>query len=338
MPAAEPLGSRLRARAQRLRRGSSTKISMNFFSKTLDKLKGALSKTAAVLNTDVRTLFIPGRQIDDAFLSEMEEKFIRADMGVKNVQRIVGEVREQWRLGKIKNGEDAERIVREQLLAMFPQQDRELRFAPMGPTVILVAGVNGAGKTTSIAKLAWMLKDQMKKKVMVAASDTFRAAAVDQLTIWADRLGVEIVKHKMGADPAAVAYDACEAAKARGLDVLIVDTAGRLHTQENLMRELTKIRDVVSKRIEGAPHEVLLVLDATSGQNAILQAKNFGAAINVTGIMLAKLDGTAKGGVVMAIKDQLNIPVKFVGLGETPQDIETFDPGRFVDALFGENV
>src|SRR3984885_1671124 len=173
---------------------------MRFFSKTLDKLKGALSKTAAVLNTDVRTLFVPGRQIDDAFLTEMEEKFIRADMGVKNVQRIVGEVRERWRAGKIKNGEDAERVVREQLLAMFPRQDRELRFAPTGPTVILVAGVNGAGKTTSIAKLAWMLKDQMHKKVMVAASDTFRAGAVHQLSLWAERIGVEIVKHKQGSD------------------------------------------------------------------------------------------------------------------------------------------
>jgi fused signal recognition particle receptor len=311
---------------------------MSFFSKTLDKLKGALSKTAQVLNTDVRTLFIPGRQIDDAFLAEMEEKFIRADMGVKNVQRIVGEVRDRWQIGKIKNAEDAERVVREQLLEMFPRINRELRFAPTGPTVILVAGVNGAGKTTSIAKLAWLLKNQMKKKVMVAASDTFRAAAVDQLTIWAERIGVEIVKHKMGADPAAVAYDACEAAKAREFDVLIVDTAGRLHTQENLMRELTKIRDVVSRRIDGAPHEVLLVLDSTTGQNAILQAKNFGKAIDVTGIVLAKLDGSAKGGVVMAIKEQLDIPVKFVGLGETPEDIETFDPQRFVDALFGERA
>jgi fused signal recognition particle receptor len=177
----------------------------------------------------------------------------------------------------------------------------------------------------------------MNKKVMVCASDTFRAAAVDQLTIWADRLGVEIIKHKMGADPAAVAFDACEAAKARGIDFLIVDTAGRLHTQDNLMRELIKIRDVVARRIEGAPHEVLLVLDATSGQNAIQQAKMFGQAINVTGIILAKLDGTAKGGVVIAIREQLNIPVKFVGLGEKPEDIETFDPIRFIKALFGED-
>jgi fused signal recognition particle receptor len=312
---------------------------MGFFSKTLDKLKGALRKTAAVLNTDVRTLFIPGRQIDEAALVEWEAKLLQADMGVKPVGRMIGEIRENWRMGKIKNGEEAEQIVRDQILAILtrvPASERELRMAASGPTVILVAGINGAGKTTSIAKLAWILKNQMHKKVMVCASDTFRAAAVDQLTIWSERIGVEIVKHKMGADPAAVAYDACEAAKSRGMDVLIVDTAGRLHTQDHLMRELTKIRDVVAKRIGGAPHEVLLVLDATTGQNAIQQAKHFSAAIGVTGILLAKLDGTAKGGVVISIHDQLNIPVKFVGLGETPEDIETFDPQRFVAALFGE--
>src|SRR3954470_16729907 len=309
---------------------------MAFFSKTIDKLKGALRKTAEVLNTDVRTLFIPGRQLDDAFLDEMEEKFIRADMGVRRAEKLKVEVRERWRLGRIKNAEDAEGVVREQLIAMFPAEDRELKFAASGPTVILVAGVNGAGKTTSIAKLAWILKEQMGKKVMVCASDTFRAAAVDQLTIWAQRIGVEIVKHKMGADPAAVAYDACEAAKARGFDVLIVDTAGRLHTQDHLMRELTKIRDVVAKRIDGAPHEVLLVLDATTGQNAVQQAKNFQQAIAVTALFVAKLDGSAKAGFVFAIKDQLNLPVKFIGLGETPQDIESFDPARFVAALFGE--
>src|SRR5947207_3051131 len=310
---------------------------MAFFSKTLDKLKGALRKTKEVLNTDVRTLFIPGRQIDDAFLTDTEEKLIRADMGVANVTRIIGDIRERWRLGKIRNQDEAGQIFRDDLTRGWGgPETRELKFAPSGPTVIMVAGVNGAGKTTSIAKLAALLKDRMGKKVMVCASDTFRAAAVDQLTIWADRIGVDIVKHKSGADPSAVAYDACEAAKTRGIDVLIVDTAGRLHTQEHLMRELTKIRDVVAKRIEGAPHEVLLVLDATTGQNAIQQAKHFSAAVNVTGIILAKLDGTAKGGVVLAIKNQLNIPVKFVGLGETPQDIETFDPARFVDALFGE--
>lgn len=307
---------------------------MGFFSKTLDKLKGALRKTAQVLNTDVRTLFVPGRQINEDFLQEMEEKLLQADLGVNNVSRIVTEVREKWRLGKIKNADDCLSIVRTQLASNWPATDRELKMAATGPTVILVAGINGAGKTTSISKLAWLLKTQMKKKVMLCASDTFRAAAVDQLTIWAERLGVDIIKHKMGADPAAVAYDACEAARSRGVDVLIVDTAGRLHTQDHLMRELIKIRDVVAKRIPGAPHEVMLVLDATSGQNAITQAKLFSQAINVTGIFLAKLDGTAKGGVVIAIREQLNLPVKFVGLGETPEDIETFDPERFVDALF----
>ena len=309
---------------------------MGFFSKTLDKLKGALKKTAAVLNTDVRTLFVPGRQIDQAFLDEVEQKFLQADMGVVRVEKLVTEIRERWRLGRIRNASEAESVLREQLLEGWANVDRELRMAPSGPTVILVAGINGAGKTTSIAKLAWLLKNQMHKSVLVCASDTFRAAAVEQLSIWAGRLGVDIVKHKMGSDPAAVAYDACERAKARGVDVVIVDTAGRLHTQDHLMRELTKIRDVVAKRIEGAPHEVLLVLDATTGQNAIQQAKHFSAAIGITGLFVAKLDGTAKGGVVIAIRDQLNIPVKFIGLGETPEDIETFDPGRFVSALFGE--
>ncbi|HEX8522276.1 MAG TPA: signal recognition particle-docking protein FtsY [Tepidisphaeraceae bacterium] len=310
---------------------------MGFFSKTLDKLKGALKKTSEVLNTDVRTLFIPGRQINDEFLTETEEKLIRADLGVANVTRIIAVIRDRWRLGKIRNQDEAGQIFREELVRGWGSPEtRELKFATAGPTVIMVCGVNGAGKTTSISKLAWLLKNQMNKKVMLCASDTFRAAAVEQLSIWADRLGVEIVKHKSGADPAAVAYDACEAAKTRGIDVLIVDTAGRLHTQEHLMRELTKIRDVVAKRIEGAPHEVMLVLDATTGQNAVNQAKNFAAAVNVTGIVLAKLDGTAKGGVVLSVRDQLNIPVKFIGLGETPEDIETFDPQRFIDALFGD--
>lgn len=309
---------------------------MGFFSKTFDKLKGALKKTSAVLNTDVRTLFVPGRQIDDAFLAEVEEKFIRADMGIKNVDLIVETIRERWRLGRIRNAEDAKNVAKEMLLSEWPDEEREIRFNPDGPTVIMVAGVNGAGKTTSIAKLANLIKNELKKSVILAAGDTFRAAAVEQLTIWSQRLGIEIVRHQQGADPAAVAYDACEAAKARNIDVVIVDTAGRLHTQQHLMRELQKIRDVINKRIPGAPHEVILVLDATTGQNAIHQAKHFTDVVNVTGIMLAKLDGTAKGGVVVAIKDQLNIPVKFIGLGETPDDIESFEPKRFIDTMFGD--
>ena len=312
---------------------------MALFAKAYDKLKGALRKTAQVLNTDVRTLFVPGRQINEAFLNEVEEKLLAADVGVANTERIVAAMRDRWRLGKIKNADQCLGIIRDEMLRGWADAaTRQLHFAPTGTTVILVAGVNGAGKTTSIAKLASYFKNELKKKVMVAAADTFRAGAVHQLTIWADRLGVEIVKHKQNADPAAVAYDACEAAKTRAIDVLIVDTAGRLPTQEHLIRELVKIRDVVAKRIDGAPHESILVLDATTGQNAVNQAKVFGQAINVTGILLAKLDGTAKGGVIMSIRDQLNIPVKFVGLGETPEDIAPFDPETYVRALLGEKT
>jgi fused signal recognition particle receptor len=309
---------------------------MAFFAKTFDRLKTALKKTADVLNTDVRTLFVPGRQIDEGFLAEIEEKFITADMGIANAELITGVIRDRWRLGRLKNAAEALDVVKEIMLRDWPAEESRLNFAASGPTVIMVAGVNGAGKTTSIAKLANLIKNRMGKTVLVAAGDTFRAAAVEQLTIWSQRLGVEIVKHAQGADPAAVAYDACEAAKARGIDVVIVDTAGRLHTQQNLMRELEKIRGVISKRIEGAPHETLLVLDATTGQNGVHQAKNFAQTLQLTGLMLAKLDGTAKGGVILSIRDELNIPVKFIGIGETPDDIESFEPKRFVEALFGE--
>jgi fused signal recognition particle receptor len=207
--------------------------------------------------------------------------------------------------------------------------------SPTPPTVILVAGVNGSGKTTSVAKIAKSLRDE-GRSVLLAAADTFRAGAVAQLATWAARLGVEIVKGAPGADPASVAFDAAAAARARGCDVLLIDTAGRLQTQEPLMRQLTKIRDVVARKIEGAPHEVLLVLDATTGQNAIRQAEEFKKAIDVTGIFLAKLDGTARGGVVLAIREALGIPVKLVGVGETPDDVEPFDPDAFIEAMFEE--
>ena len=201
------------------------------------------------------------------------------------------------------------------------------------PTVILVCGINGAGKTTSIAKIAKSLRDE-HKTVLLAACDTFRAAAVEQLEVWSRRLGVDVVKGQQGGDPAAVAFDAAEAALSRGVDVLIVDTAGRLHTQDHLMRQLSKIRNVLAKKIPGAPHEVILVLDATTGQNAINQAKVFAEATELTGIFLAKLDGTAKGGIVVAIREALNIPVKFIGVGETPDDVEPFEPAKFVEAMF----
>ena len=309
---------------------------MAFFHKTFDKLKTALRKTNEVLSTDVRTLFVPGRGIDRAFLDELEAKFIRADVGVHNAVAVRKAVEGQWKMGKIKNAEEATGVVRETLLQGWREPAaRELRFAAEGVTVIMVVGVNGAGKTTSIAKLTRVLSQEMGKKVVLAAGDTFRAAAVEQLAIWADRLGVEIVKQATGSDPAAVVFNAADAAVARGADVLIVDTAGRLHTQQHLMRELGKIKGVLAKKINGAPHEVIQVLDATTGQNALEQAKQFGEVAGVTGLFLAKLDGSAKGGVVFALRDKLGLPVKFIGLGETPADVETFDPERFVDTLLG---
>jgi fused signal recognition particle receptor len=230
---------------------------------------------------------------------------------------------------------DVGEFVKKQLRELLTEAGSGLSYNATGPTVVMVAGINGSGKTTSIAKLARRCQED-KKKVMVAACDTFRAAAVEQLTIWSQRLGCDIVKSQSGSDPASVAHDACEKAKARGHDVLIVDTAGRLHTQTHLMRELEKIHRVVSKQIEGAPHEVLLVLDATTGQNAITQAEIFTKTVRCTGIVLAKLDGTAKGGAIFAIKQRLGLPVKFVGVGEKLEDLEPFDPDAYVEALFSE--
>ncbi|MBN2843895.1 MAG: signal recognition particle-docking protein FtsY, partial [Sedimentisphaerales bacterium] len=257
------------------------------------------------------------------------------DLGVEATGRIIDDLRKAWKEKKIESAEDIIPFLKKDIASYWPQQDRNLNLQSEGPTVILVTGVNGCGKTTSVGKLAAMLSGQ-GKKVVLAACDTFRAAAVEQLTIWSERTGVQIVKHKQGSDPAAVAYDACEAVLARGADILIIDTAGRLHTQDNLMRELAKIRNVIARRIPGAPHEALLVLDATTGQNAINQAKMFDKAADLTGIILAKLDGTAKGGIVIAIKDQVNIPVKYVGLGEKVEDMAPFDPETFVEALFTE--
>jgi fused signal recognition particle receptor len=295
------------------------------------KLLNGLSRTKQRFVGGLKSLLV-GRKIDDELLDELEAMLIQADIGVKGTMKIIDDLKTASSNGQVDKGEDVIDFLKTELKKYWPEADRKIHFAESGPTVILVAGINGAGKTTSIAKLAYQFHND-GKKVVLAAADTFRAGAVEQLTIWADRIGCDIVKGS-AKDPASVAYDACEAALSREADVLLVDTAGRLHTQDNLMRELTKIRDVVSKKLPGAPHEVLLVLDATTGQNAIQQAKAFLQAIDVSGIFLAKLDGTAKGGIVVAIRNEIDLPVKFVGLGETYEDVEPFDPENFVEALF----
>jgi len=265
-------------------------------------------------------------------LRKLEQQMIQADIGVKTAVELVKDLEAAWERNEIETAADAREYLIDLLVAGWPQEDRSLHMAESGPTVILVSGVNGAGKTTSIAKLAKSLRDE-NKTVMLAACDTFRAAAVEQLEIWSQRLGVELIKGQQGGDPAAVAFDAAAAALARGVDVLIVDTAGRLQTQKPLMAQLEKIRNVIQKQIPAAPHESILVLDATVGTNAVNQAREFTAATEVTGLFLAKLDGTAKGGVVVAIREQLAIPVKFIGVGETPDDIEPFEPEKFVRAM-----
>jgi fused signal recognition particle receptor len=294
-----------------------------------EKLKAGLTKTRGVFSGIGSLLRLRGK-VDRDFLSELEKRLYLADVGTGATSAIVEKVRQSF-LDKEITG-DVEAFVKQQLKEMLTAGEG-LRYNPSGPTVVMVAGVNGSGKTTSIAKLARLLQ-QEGKKVLVAACDTFRAAAVEQLTIWSERIGCEIVKNQQGSDPASVAHDACERAKARGFDVLIVDTAGRLHTQTHLMRELEKIHRVVTRQIEGAPHEVLLVLDATTGQNAIAQAENFKKTVQCSGIILAKLDGTAKGGAIFAIKQKLGLPVKFVGVGEKLDDLDPFDPDSYVEALF----
>ncbi len=305
---------------------------MALFRRAIEHLARGLAKTRRRLVGSLRNL-LAGRHIDEALLDELEEQLITADIGVATAMRIREDLQAAYREGRIQAGEDVIEFLKAEMKQYWPEADRSVHFAESPPTVILVAGINGSGKTTSVAKLAYQFKSE-GKKVCLAAADTFRAAAVEQLAIWAERIGVDVIKASGGSDPAAVAFDACDAAVARKADVLLVDTAGRLHTQDNLMRELTKIRNVVAKKIPGAPHEVLLVLDATTGQNAINQARAFLKAVDVTGIFLAKLDGTAKGGIVVAIRNEVNLPVKFVGIGEQPTDVEPFDPEAFVEALF----
>ena len=302
---------------------------MGFF----EKLKSGLAKTKDALFKKVDDLFKSFVKVDEDMLEELEELLIMSDVGATSSEEIIERLREKIRDERITDPEACKAALRDILVEMIGEGE-PLRLESK-PSVILVIGVNGVGKTTSIAKIANRLK-QNKKQVLLAAGDTFRAAAIDQLQIWADRVGVELIKHSEGSDPAAVVFDAVAAAKKRGSDVLIIDTAGRLHNKKNLMDELAKINRIIDRELPGASRETLLVLDATTGQNAVSQAKEFKHAADITGLVLTKLDGTAKGGIVFSIKQELDIPVKFIGVGEKYDDMQEFVARDFVDALFSE--
>jgi fused signal recognition particle receptor len=299
------------------------------------RIKNALRNTIQVLNTDIRDLVKDGRLVDDEFLDELYLFLVKTDMGNRPAAQIRDDIKSKFRGRKVFL-EDLIKSAKSTIREIMQQEGNAIARAASGPTVIMVVGVNGSGKTTSIAKLTHRFRSK-GDSVVLGAGDTFRAAAVEQLTIWSQRLGAEIVTGRSGSDPASVAYKAVEAAKNQNLDVCIIDTAGRLQTQTNLMDELSRIKRVISKVIPEAPHEVLLVLDATAGQNAISQAKGFSAAAGCTGIILAKLDGTAKGGVAIPIRQEFNLPVKFIGLGETPDAFADFQVDPYVDALFDPN-
>ena len=300
-------------------------------------LRQALKKTADIFNTDIRDLFgSEGRLLDDDLLRDVFAALVKTDMGVGPASEIRDSLKSEYRGRKVKL-EDIMSVVKQKFAEMMQQENGELNRAASGPTVVMVVGVNGSGKTTSIAKLAHHFHHERGMSVVLGAADTFRAAAVEQLGIWAERIGVDIVKGQQGGDPASVAYKAVERAIETDADLCIIDTAGRLQSQVNLMQQLTKIRRVITKQIEDAPHEVLLVIDATAGQNGISQAKGFSEAAQCTGIVLSKLDGSAKGGVVIPIRQQFDLPVKFIGEGEKEADLSAFDASSFVDALFSEN-
>lgn len=299
-----------------------------------NRFKKGLQKTRQNLSGRLESLIRSSDRIDDDFWEEMEEILIQADVGVNTSLELVEKVQHEVKKQKLQEPEQVLAIIHQEVVNLLRfEEGSTLRLSENGPSIILVVGVNGAGKTTSIAKLAHQFK-QEHKRVLLAAGDTFRAAAIDQLQIWADRIGVEIIKHQEGADPGAVVYDAINAARARRADVLIIDTAGRLQNKTNLMKEIGKVRKIIEREMPEAPHEVLLVLDATTGQNAISQAKIFAEATGVSGIILTKLDGTAKGGIVLAIAQELKIPVKYIGIGEGMEDLRPFAAEMFADALF----
>jgi fused signal recognition particle receptor len=297
-----------------------------------ERLKEGLSKTRSGLTGKIDAVFAGGKELDEGTLEDLEEALISSDVGVQASLEIVGHLRE--RKNEIKKADTVQGFIKQEMASILGKSQPIVTFGEH-PFVVLVLGVNGVGKTTTIGKLASRFVSE-GMTVMLAAADTFRAAAIEQLDIWAQRAGANIIKHQSGADPAAVAFDAVEAARHRGIDVVIVDTAGRLHTKTPLMEELKKVRRVIGKAMHDAPQEVLLVLDATTGQNALSQARMFNDAVGVTGIALAKLDGTAKGGIIFAIKKDLGLPVRLIGIGEGIEDLRDFDTAEFVEALFSE--
>ena len=325
---------------------------MGFFKKLKDKIndqteqvtnkfKTGMTKTRDNFTSKVNDLVARYRTVDEEFFEELEEILISADVGVETVMELIEELEMEVKRRNIKDTEQVKEVISEKLVEIYYGDDEEsieeLSLNEDGLSVVLIVGVNGVGKTTTIGKLAYQLK-QEGKKVVLAAGDTFRAGAIEQLEVWGERTGVDVIKHSEGADPAAVIYDGIQAAKSRGADVLLCDTAGRLQNKVNLMKELSKVKNVISREIEGAPHETLLVLDATTGQNAMAQAKTFKEATDVSGIVLTKLDGTARGGIVLAIGRGMGLAVKFVGLGEQMTDLQRFNAHQFVYGLFGDLV
>jgi fused signal recognition particle receptor len=297
------------------------------------RLKEGLLKTHQSMVSKIDQLVAGKRKIDDSLLDELEEILITSDIGVKTTHQLLNQVTEKVRRKELEDADQLKKALQEQMFLILNRQEKALDTSAVRPFVIMVIGVNGTGKTTTISKIAQKLKGQ-GKSVLLAAADTFRAAAIEQLEVWGQRVGCEVIKHQSGSDPSAVVFDALKAGKARGSDVIIVDTAGRLHTKVNLMEELKKIKRVMARELPNSPHEILLVLDATTGQNAISQAKMFDKELGVTGIVLTKLDGTAKGGILISISDELKIPIRFIGIGEKVDDLREFNARDFVDALF----